>query len=934
MTPRISVIIPVYNGESFIAQAIQSVLDQEYPAHEIIVIDDGSTDNTPAVLERFRDKIITRRTSNLGVSNARNAGLEIAVGDYIAFLDADDVWFKNKLKKQVEAIRKYPEAGFICSDFAVRYRDMGGRMRLHFSILRNKREMNFDSPLKNSPFRLLVEENFIGTGSCATVKRSVALEAGFFKMEYNRCEEFDYFLRCALLTDFIVLSDVLFYKRTHSSNLSHDQIFAFTAHKKILIDTMAHESKYIQENRLTRVFKFALAKTNYDIGDLYFNEGDVRSAFRFYGEGLRSAFYPANFIRFIWAIVKKICRTLSFGLIQRKALGRLKTDLRKRAQKFSFKKRLKRKWDRSVNFWRRWRYQTGYSRFKRDVPKVDQNRESFEKLLLFLVNNVVQNHYDGKRGYFKRDASLQVSEAGHESDLMELAARSFIGVGFYLVHNDSEELAKLYLGLIRKGTDPGSRFFWGRIKSDQIVVENTSVIIGLLLNKEKLWDRLSNTEKEGVIGYIKSSLKRRFHDNNWLWFKIFHYLFLEGVAGEKYTKEIQELLKRLDGFYAGDGWYNDGSGKQENCYDYYNAWAFHYYGLLFCVLAGNEHDSQKDILLERFRLFTDSYLHFFNPKSAPVAWGRSLAYRFAMLGCFGVGIRLGAMDEKHMGKIKEIMIATMNYFLQHEILNDKGILTMGYLRVNPLVLEAYSGPGSPYWALKAFSCLLLPPGHPFWKEREPASDVNAKNSQIFIPAAKMYVQNNSDGHVLLLNGGMNSKCYLAKYNRFAYSNIFLQSFDKNYVDNTFLFLDGQKRVMKNTIDRCEKSQDGTVVVDWGIEEIKGLKVRSQLAPMKDGYQLINFIDCPSALEYIYCGFNITHESFLMTENDHAIELRSGNLVSSLGVTGARSGKIGCQTIAVDKTLNGKESAVPYFRSSLPKGESEITFLVKGFIAER
>src|SRR5258708_6301139 len=102
MNPSISVIIPVYNGEKFVAEAIRSVLAQDFKAHEIIVIDDGSTDSTPAILEGFKGKIICKRIENGGVSHARNVGLGIATGNFIAFLDHDDIWFKCKLKKQAD----------------------------------------------------------------------------------------------------------------------------------------------------------------------------------------------------------------------------------------------------------------------------------------------------------------------------------------------------------------------------------------------------------------------------------------------------------------------------------------------------------------------------------------------------------------------------------------------------------------------------------------------------------------------------------------------------------------------------------------------------------------------------------------------------------------------------------------------------------------
>ncbi len=117
----VSVIIPVYNGEKFIQDAIESVLAQTYKDYEIIVVNDGSTDNTEEVLKPYIDKRLIRYfyQENKGVSAARNKGIREARGEYIAFLDADDVWVDVHLQNSVDALFSHPEAGLSFSD--VRY---------------------------------------------------------------------------------------------------------------------------------------------------------------------------------------------------------------------------------------------------------------------------------------------------------------------------------------------------------------------------------------------------------------------------------------------------------------------------------------------------------------------------------------------------------------------------------------------------------------------------------------------------------------------------------------------------------------------------------------------------------------------------------------------------------------------------------------------
>src|SRR5919205_4589183 len=104
-SPPIIVIIPVYNGESYVAEAIESILDQTYRPAEVIVVDDGSTDNTAEVVKRFGDVVQYHHQPNRGAGAARNRGVELSHGEFLAFLDADDLWHKDKLAHQIQAFK-------------------------------------------------------------------------------------------------------------------------------------------------------------------------------------------------------------------------------------------------------------------------------------------------------------------------------------------------------------------------------------------------------------------------------------------------------------------------------------------------------------------------------------------------------------------------------------------------------------------------------------------------------------------------------------------------------------------------------------------------------------------------------------------------------------------------------------------------------------
>lgn len=107
---KVSVIIPVYNGARYLAAALESVLAQTYPLHEIVAVDDGSTDSSPEVLRSFGTHLRIVRQDNQGVAAARNAGLAHASGELICFLDQDDLWPADRTRLVVDALRANPEA--------------------------------------------------------------------------------------------------------------------------------------------------------------------------------------------------------------------------------------------------------------------------------------------------------------------------------------------------------------------------------------------------------------------------------------------------------------------------------------------------------------------------------------------------------------------------------------------------------------------------------------------------------------------------------------------------------------------------------------------------------------------------------------------------------------------------------------------------------
>ena len=113
----ISVVIPTYNGSRFIAETLESVFAQTLQPDEVLVIDDGSTDNTAAIVESFAPRVRVFRSSNQRQAAARNFGARQATSEWIAFLDHDDLWMRNKLERQMEELARHPEADICYTGF-------------------------------------------------------------------------------------------------------------------------------------------------------------------------------------------------------------------------------------------------------------------------------------------------------------------------------------------------------------------------------------------------------------------------------------------------------------------------------------------------------------------------------------------------------------------------------------------------------------------------------------------------------------------------------------------------------------------------------------------------------------------------------------------------------------------------------------------------
>jgi glycosyltransferase involved in cell wall biosynthesis len=205
---KITVIIPVYNRPAFVQEAIKSVLDQTYSNVELIVVNDGSTDETPSVLHSFADKIRIIHQENKGVSAARNTGIKNSDSQWIAFLDSDDIWLPEKLDLQMQFFEKHPDAR-ICQTEEIWIKD--GKRLYPKKKHKKKSGMIFKHCL---PLCIV-------SPSAVMSHREMFEMVGTFDESLPACEDYDLWLRISCQYPIFLLDKPLIIKRGgHDDQLS------------------------------------------------------------------------------------------------------------------------------------------------------------------------------------------------------------------------------------------------------------------------------------------------------------------------------------------------------------------------------------------------------------------------------------------------------------------------------------------------------------------------------------------------------------------------------------------------------------------------------------------------------------------------------------------------------------------------------------------
>lgn len=311
---KISVIIPTYNRAQHVGNAIESVLNQTLPVHEIIVVDDGSTDDTRVVLERFGEKIRYIHQDNGGVASARNVGIVAATGDWIAFLDSDDVWKQNKIELQVDNLQQ-SGADVCCSAYED---DLGYSSTELFPEMEIGAARYFDDSLT-----LMFHNCHHPLVQTMLAKKSLLLRMGLFDQTLRVAEDTKLMYQIAFHTGVCYINRPLFVlnRRRSESGLSDD--------KRIKVAMARYECYYrVQSEAYWRLItrnpalaKIVRGNISYFISrqaEIFAALKEYRTARRLAFEGLRFCNQPKTFVR---CLMLALCPQVLHHFLSRKWQG-------------------------------------------------------------------------------------------------------------------------------------------------------------------------------------------------------------------------------------------------------------------------------------------------------------------------------------------------------------------------------------------------------------------------------------------------------------------------------------------------------------------------------------------------------------------------------------------------------------------------------------
>jgi glycosyltransferase involved in cell wall biosynthesis len=300
--PRVSVVIPLFDLKQYVGEAIDSVLQQTYPNIEIIVVDDGSTDNPETVLSDYRDHIKLITQENKGLASARNTGIRNSEGEYLVFLDADDYISPEKIEVEVEVLEKHSATGWVYENSLAFDEDGQFIRRIPQDFL-----LPNEDPPQGMVFQRLILTNFMTVNSVMIRKTTLLAVGTFDESLRGGFEDWDLWLRISPKNEVRYIDEDLAFVRIRTGSLS-SQINAipFLLAKLRVIKKICQQYPDLTHS-LRDGIMIMVAQTHFRLGTEYFNKGRFgESSFEFARSIKSCPFQKRAYFWLIWSVLKTL----------------------------------------------------------------------------------------------------------------------------------------------------------------------------------------------------------------------------------------------------------------------------------------------------------------------------------------------------------------------------------------------------------------------------------------------------------------------------------------------------------------------------------------------------------------------------------------------------------------------------------------------------
>ncbi len=536
---------------------------------------------------------------------------------------------------------------------------------------------------------------------------------------------------------------------------------------------------------------------------------------------------------------------------------------------------------------------------------------------------------------------LATSGVIYGQDIAEIegALRILWGLG-PLVHSASPNnkyasYIKRIRNLLRTGTNPNSKNYFGKLTNyNQITVEMAPVALLLALNPWIIKD-FSAISKNNLNKWLLQINDFNFSKNNWQFFKVIVNLSLRLNNLQYSQKAIEDAFENIEKCYLKDGWYFDGREPQR---DYYIAFGYHFYGLVYAKFAESFDPKRAAELKKRALLFYKTYVQLFSEDGSSVPFGRSLTYRFAHTSFFSALVFAFKPHEINLSELKWLISQNLKWWMKQDIFDPSGVLNVGYAYQNLIMAEEYNSPTSPLWSFKTFLILAVKKDHPFWSVQPKMPKfknlcLSKQSNQVLLHPRKNFT--------MILNGGQFAKFEPThveeKYAKFIYSNYFgfnVSVSNKNMkelaADNMLAVFDNKRyyvRSSTNVINVLDKQ----IEVTWS--PFEGVEIITKIIPKDDGVIREHVIKSNIETHAYESGFAIPENKvYPYTNHKNTSSISYENNLAYSSITALTKNFDFAEVINChpNVNVNFKRVFLPTIKFKIKKGLTKIKVFVAGY----